>query len=492
MDSENVIPNDIEIGESFKCLIISGANTGGKTVLLKTIGLCSLMTLYGLHIPASVDSEIGVFTKIMADIGDDQNLSQSLSTFSGQLKAINTMFKDADKESIVIIDEIIVGTNPRQGAALAQSILEDLINKESIIIVTTHYTELKELASKDNRFQNASVSFNLESLKPDYKLHIGLPGLSYAIEIANTCKLPQSVLKRSRELLNSREITTEALIERMQLLEEERLKEQDQIHQLKDELEKEKNTIENEKQKIKRKIEEIKHKEGIEFLTQLKLFKKQVSERIHGLQNANLKEAGSLQDSILDIEDTISNTLEKGKQERFTDSYAKAEINTVHVGDWIFIPNFEKSGEIIAIDPDKEMVTILLGGSITIKHPVHELLIGKNFKTDKKKSKKSEKNQIKKVSENANSIIPTTIQTQYNTIDLRGKRVQEAIEELDKDLDTMSRKGIDSIVIIHGFGTGALKEAVRDHLKTSLYVRDFRKGEYGEGEDGVTIALLRD
>jgi DNA mismatch repair protein MutS2 len=175
MSPGTIVSNDAELGIGFNCLIISGANTGGKTVMLKTIGLCALFAMYGLHIPASPDSEIGIFSNIMADIGDDQNLSQSLSTFSGQLTIINNILKKADSRTLVIIDEIIVGTNPRQGAALSQAILEEMINTGSRIIVSTHYTELKQLPASDRRFQNASVTFNLDTLKPTYELRIGIP-----------------------------------------------------------------------------------------------------------------------------------------------------------------------------------------------------------------------------------------------------------------------------------------------------------------------------
>ncbi|PKL15093.1 MAG: hypothetical protein CVV49_21990 [Spirochaetae bacterium HGW-Spirochaetae-5] len=170
MSPDTIVSNDVELGTDYNALIISGANTGGKTVMLKTIGLCTLFAMYGLHIPASPDSIIGIFSNIMADIGDDQNLSQSLSTFSGQLTIINDILKQADERTLVIIDEIIVGTNPRQGAALSQSILEYMIDTGSRIVVTTHYTELKELAVNDSRFRNGSVTFNLETLKPTYEL----------------------------------------------------------------------------------------------------------------------------------------------------------------------------------------------------------------------------------------------------------------------------------------------------------------------------------
>lgn len=221
MSPGTIVSNDVELGTDYNALIISGANTGGKTVMLKTIGLCTLFAMYGLHIPASPDSVIGVFANIMADIGDDQNLSQSLSTFSGQLTVINEILQNADDRTLVIIDEIIVGTNPRQGAALSQSILEYMIDTGSRIVVTTHYTELKELAVNDSRFRNGSVTFNLETLKPTYELRTGIPGVSHAVEIARIYGVPEKILNRASELVDSRESSVDALLEKIQIYEDE-------------------------------------------------------------------------------------------------------------------------------------------------------------------------------------------------------------------------------------------------------------------------------
>lgn len=490
-DKESVVPNNIDLGTSFNCLVISGANTGGKTVLLKTIGLSALLTMYGLHIPASPDSVIGVFTDILADIGDDQNLSQSLSTFSGQLMVIKDMLDRAERNTLIIIDEIIVGTNPRQGAALAQSILEQLIKTESRIVVTTHYTELKELSSADNRFQNASVSFNMETLKPDYKLHTGFPGPSYAIEIARTCKFPESILNRSKDLLDQKEISIEALMERMQTLEEERSKEKEQLLETKGELESKKKSYKEKENKLKKRIEEIKHGQGIEFLELLNKYKESVSEKIHSLQTANLREAGKVQDSLLEIENEIRETMDQRNTERFIDSYNPVNPEEIAPGDLVFIPSIEKTGEITEINKNQKIATILLGGTITLKHPLDELMAPRGTKkSSSAKKKKSVRNKPEK--SDAVKIVPSTIQTQYNTINLLGLRVHEALASMTSGLDSMTKNGIFCAVIIHGHGTGALRDAVRESLKTSHYVYEFRPGEQGEGGDGVTIVLLRD
>jgi DNA mismatch repair protein MutS2 len=244
---------------------------------------------------------MGIFENILADIGDDQNLQQSLSTYSGQITIINSMLQKADDRTLILIDEIIVGTNPRQGAALAQAVLEDMVRTGGRIIVTTHYSELKELASSRNEFRNASVSFDLATLRPTYRLIMGLPGASYAIEIARNYGLPERVLARSRELIDSRDLSVEAILEETQRFREEMEDERTKLKEQRDDYSRKKQKLEEEESKLRALTREIKEGRGMDFLEELEAMKKQVASRIHELQTGGIKEAGDTQREIIEL-----------------------------------------------------------------------------------------------------------------------------------------------------------------------------------------------
>jgi DNA mismatch repair protein MutS2 len=487
MSPDTIVSNDVQLGIDFNCLIISGANTGGKTVMLKTIGLCALFAMYGLHIPASPDSEIGIFSNIMADIGDDQNLSQSLSTFSGQLTIINNILKRADSRTLVIIDEIIVGTNPRQGAALSQAILEEMINTGSRIIVSTHYTELKEFPANDSRFQNSSVTFNLDTLKPTYELRIGIPGISYAIEIARNYGIDENILERAKTLVDSRESSVESLIEKVQRYEEEIIEEREKVRILNLELSDEKEKIRKRQEELDKLTAETKKGRGIEFLNELARYREQIAERITRLQELEQKDAGKLHEEIAAIREEISSRLHDESRERYSDTMEQIVPETAKKGDRVFISAIETEGILEEIDSSGKTALVILGGTIKSRFPVKELFIISPAGSAPKK--KSFKRHV--IKDTPNHEIPSTIQTSYNTIDLRGMRVDEALAVMDRDLDSMDRKNIGIVIVIHGHGTGALKQAVRDALKMNIYVRDFRPGDSGEGGDGVTVVKMR-
>jgi DNA mismatch repair protein MutS2 len=483
------VPNDIEIGGDYRCLILSGANTGGKTVLLKTIGLCALMAAHGLHVPASPDSCIGAFSSVLADIGDDQSLAQSLSTFSGQLAVIRDMLLRADGSSLVIIDEIIVGTDPRQGAALARAVLEELIERQCCIVVTTHYNELKELASRDARFRNGSVSFNPETLTPDYLLHCGIPGISYALEIAKICGLPDSLIVRARTLLDENVMDAEALIERVQRLEESARMERESLAGARSEIDREKAELRKQREKMAERERELSIREGVSFLEELKGHRKTILDRIKSLEGADIRGAWSAYEALRGAEQAVGDAVRNKEDERSRERREQATLDSLSVGDRVFVPSLGKEGEVASIQKDDGTATVHLGGSFTSRHRVEELL--KQPGGPRKKSPGKKKPAPENAVQHGKSPAPLTIQTAYNTIDLRGMRVHDALEKMDAELDRMMRTGIESAVVIHGHGTGAMKEAVRQGLGSSVYAADWRPGEIGEGGDGVTIVLLR-
>lgn len=493
MHPDTTVPSDISLGSPHTCLVVSGANTGGKTVLLKTIGLCALLALHGLHLPASPDSAIGLFGGIMADIGDDQSIAQSLSTYSGQIVIIKEMMERADAGSLVLIDEIVVGTNPRQGAALAQAVIEQLADSGARMVVTTHYPELKELASYDDRFVNASVSFDLESLSPTYALRTGLPGSSYTLEIARTYGIPAPVLARAAGLLDERELNVEALLESTRARERELEEERAKLDTLRGEAARERARYLELQERETRLMEEIRKEKGIDFLEELKSYRTQIAEKIKELQGAGLREAGKAQQELSRIQDAVIRTMKGDGLKRYAREYASFDPREVKPGDRVFVIPLEKEGRIESIDPRDESAELILGSSLRTRFGFNELLRRRSLSVPsgaprRKESAPGAHYEIK----GDDSRIPLTVQTRYNTVDLRGKRVDEAIERMEADFDSMIRSGVHTVVVIHGHGTGALKEAVRSRFKSSSYVRDFRPGERGEGGDGVSIVFLRD
>ncbi len=491
---EKVVKNNIELGQDHSCLIITGANTGGKTVTLKTLGLCTLFAIYGLHIPAGADSEIGIFNEIMADMGDDQNLSESLSTFSGQITIINEMLARADERTLVIIDEIIVGTGPAQGTALAQAILENLVDRGCKIVVTTHYSELKELPALDSRFQNASVRFDLESLSPTYELVTGIPGISYAVEIARNCGTHANILDRASELIDSRESGVEALIEKVQKYEEEIKVERERVATLKEEISKEKERLAKRQRTLEEETARAKRHEGIASIDEIKSMREEIAERITSLQNLNQKELSELNIELMDRHDAIHRELEEESVKTAAPVMEEVNPETLRVGDMVYVKSLKAEGKVEEIDLRKRSVSLLLGGTMKLRQKMENLLINPARQRGGSEGK-SEVSHLaapkKEILREDSGAIPSTMQTWYNTIDLRGKRVEAALRELDSALDKMERGTVKYVVIIHGHGTGALRDSVRDFLKTSIYVKNFRNGEYGEGGDGVTIVAMR-
>ncbi|MBN2077727.1 MAG: Smr/MutS family protein [Spirochaetes bacterium] len=490
MSPGTTVANDISLG-AHRCMIISGANTGGKTVVLKTIGLCALFAMLGLHVTAGPDSRIGLFSRILADIGDDQSLSRSLSTFSGQIVAIDEMLAAADDTSLVIIDEIIVGTDPAQGAALARAILESLIETGGTIVVTTHYSMLKELPPADPRFINASVSFDMDTLRPTYRLITGLPGVSYALEIAEIYGLPTGMISRARSLLDEREIGIDALIEKVQRFEREMSEERARLDEHSQRLAGEKERIDGLMKTLERRTQEIREKEGIEFLEELKEYRRLVSERITDLQRMGQKDAARANAQLRVIEASIRSALEGGREKLYLHRYRPAEPESIRPGDRLFIMSLEKEGTVERVDPAKNEAVLLLGSSMRTTRGFDDLYRphGAPAAPVPRKVKKRTGIRTEAPAQNDGEI-PPALQTSFNTIDLRGKRVDEGIDAMERDFDRMIRGGIDTAVVIHGHGTGAMKSAVRSHLTRCRYAGAFRPGKEGEGGDGVTIVRL--
>jgi DNA mismatch repair protein MutS2 len=447
------------------------------------------MTLFGLHISADSSSTAGTFGNVLADIGDDQNISQSLSTFSGQIVELSKMLREADGKTLVLIDEIIAGTNPGQGAALARAFIEELADTGCRMAVTTHYSELKEIAAADSRFINGSVSFDLDTYRPTYRYIPGIPGMSYAVEIAGDYGLPERVIGRARELLDRREQSAEGILEDLQRVRQEQEEEKLKIREEKKRLEREREKLTQREARLKLRADELRLEKGVEFLDELGELRRKVSGRISELRQGGMKDAGEVQKEIIELQEEVSEKLEAISREKHMAAFSPLEKESAAAGMKVFVPALEKTGTIESVDASGETARVHLGGALKSRFPISELLVvppGEK-KTDQKiKPKRTAKKQ-----ETSGEKISPVIQTGYNTVDLRGKTVDEALPAMESGFDRMIREGIDTAIVIHGHGTGALREAVRNSLGNSLYAEDFRPGEYGEGSDGVTVVRLR-
>lgn len=472
--NENVIANNFEIGKDYKSIIITGSNTGGKTVTLKTIGLFILMAKAGMFLPCTY-AKLYPFRNVFADIGDSQSILQSLSTFSSHMTNIIEILKQSDEESFVVLDEICAGTDPVEGAVLAQGILEKLAAKNVMCVITTHYGELKALEYTNNFFKNASVEFNTETLKPTYKLLIGIPGLSNAISIAANLGLDKDIIDRSKNVLINQKDPTVAVVEKLQKTHMELSKNLEQAQEIKEnslELQKEYEENLNQVKKDKKKtIKNIKTKFDIEILEAkgeikkiLDELRKEKSEKIARRAYSRL---AKLEENFRDEVDKVS---DKNK-------YLEIDWDKVRIGDTLMLKNLHQKVTVVTL-PDKNKRVSVDFGAIKMTVKMNELAV-----------------LDEKYKEPAKIKIPGTSFNKFElkrhemsqTLDLRGYRVEEALDEVESYLDKASLVNLTPIYIIHGHGTGALKQAVRDFLKTSPYVAKYRPGEDSEGGDGVCV-----
>ena len=474
LNKDTVVPTDIYIGGDFNTLLITGPNTGGKTVALKTLGLFSLMGQAGLHIPAFDNSELTVFDNIFADIGDEQSIEQSLSTFSSHMTNIVSILKDVTPDSLVLMDELGAGTDPTEGAALAISIIQFLHDRKIKTAVTTHYSELKVYALKTAGVENASCEFDVVSLKPTYKLLIGVPGKSNAFSISKRLGLDDYIIEEAKKLLSSEEKKFEDVITDLEIsrktVEIESAKAEDyrkQAERLKSEIEKEREKMRQSKEKILNKAQE-------DAREMVRLAKTEadniVKEMNRLLKEGNKKEIDSKRTELKEKLESFSlKTSFTGKK-----TPQKAPKN-LKKGDSVFIHTLNQKA-IVTKEPDNNGDVFVKAGIMNIKVKLSELSLDedKEVKTVNNQSFKSGV----KVGKSLN-IRPE--------IDLRGVMVLEGLELVDKYLDDAYLSGIGQVTIIHGKGTGALRSAIHNHLKKHSHVKSYRLGNFGEGEHGVTI-----
>lgn len=472
--TENVVSNDFEIGKDYKSVIITGSNTGGKTVTLKTIGLFILMAKAGMFLPCTY-AKVYPFKNVFADIGDSQSILQSLSTFSSHMTNIIEILKQSDEDTFVLLDEICAGTDPVEGAVLAQGILEKLAQKQVTSVITTHYGELKALEYSNSFFKNASVEFNTETLKPTYKLLIGIPGLSNAISIASNLGLDNDIVEKAKTTLITQKDPTVTVVEKLQETHQELSKHLEKAQEIKEEsleIKKEYEENLNQVKKDKKKtIKNIKNKFDMEIL-EARGEIKQILEELR--KEKSEKIARRAYSRIAKIEDNFRNELEKISDKN---KYLEIDWDKVTIGDTVMIKELHQKVTILSL-PDKNKRLFVDMGAIKMNVKKCELAV--------LDEKYKEPNKIKVPGTSFNKFELKRYEMSQ-TLDLRGYRVEEALDEVEAYLDKASLANLTPVYIVHGHGTGALKQAVRDFLSTSPYVAKFRAGENSEGGDGVSI-----
>lgn len=486
IDPKTVVPVNISLGIDFDSLVITGANTGGKTVSIKTIGLLTLMAECGLMLPVTDNSRISVFDNVLADIGDEQSIEQSLSTFSAHMSTIVEILKTADDRSLVLIDELGAGTDPIEGAALAVAILENLRQKGAKIASTTHYSELKEYALKTNRVENGCCEFDVASLRPTYRLLIGMPGRSNALAIAGRLGIDESITDFAKALISEEDTRFEDAVDTLETarkaLEDDRQKlEEEKLHILRQKenaeknLEKAKAQSEKEIQRAKQEAERIvegARRAGNSLLMEIEQLKKEQA-REKNLQEIARK-AKAAMGRQLDKMDEIQNGLSE-------DDGDYTLPRPLKVGDRVFVKTLGGEAEVISVDEKKNTVQVQ-SGMIKMKAEISDIRLMGGQKPQKKQTggMRTVHTGSGKATASSNS-----------SIDIRGKTVEEAMLDLDTFIDNILRTGLNEITIIHGKGTGALRKGIHIYLRKHPNIRTFRLGVFGEGEDGVTIAELK-
>lgn len=481
LDKKTVVPIDIHLGKDFDLLIVTGPNTGGKTVSLKTVGLFTLMGQAGLHIPALDRSELGLFTKVYADIGDEQSIEQSLSTFSSHMVNIVTILKYADADSLCLFDELGAGTDPTEGAALAIAILNHLHDRGIRTMATTHYSELKLYALSTSFVENACCEFDVASLRPTYRLLIGIPGKSNAFAISQKLGLSKDIIEAAKEQISAEKESFEDVISN---LEHSRLaieKEQKEIEAYKQEIKKLKEQLASKKDRLDDSRDKILREANEKARAILQEAKDMADETIRSMTKAQMNTVGDLEKQRQKIRDQINQKNEKLALKAATQSPKRVLTEKdIRVGDSIKVLSSGFTGTVSSL-PDKKGNLFVQCGIIRSQVNIKDLQLIEETPTQKPTLQRTGAGGIKM--SKSLGISPE--------INLLGSTVDEALAQLDKYLDDAYLAHLSSVRIVHGKGTGALRTAVHQYLKRTSYVKSFRLGEHGEGDAGVTIAEFK-
>ncbi|MCD8231947.1 MAG: endonuclease MutS2 [Clostridiales bacterium] len=481
LDPHRVVPIDIRLGEDFSLLIVTGPNTGGKTVSLKTIGLLTLMGQAGLHIPAGDRSELAIFKQVYADIGDEQSIEQSLSTFSSHMTNIVSILKKANRGSLVLFDELCAGTDPDEGAALATSILEQLRRRGIRTMATTHYSELKLYALATDGVENACCEFDVDTLSPTYHLLIGIPGKSNAFAISQKLGLAPRLIDDARARISKENESFEDVIADLEQSRRTIQKEQSEITQLKTETEALKQQLEEKQQKLNDSRDKLIREANEEAAAILKEAKAVADETIRNFHKFGKTAVDA---SAMEKErEKVRKKMEKAQSKAAIPKKPQENRNIskkLHLGDTVKVLSMNLKGTVHTLPDAKGNLTVQMG-ILRYQVNIKDLVLLEEDSPLRSQSSKTGTGQLKM--SKSLSVSPE--------INLIGKTVDEAMHELDKYLDDAYLAHLPSVRIVHGKGTGALRKAVQEHLRRQKYIKEYHLGEFGEGDSGVTIATFR-
>ena len=483
LDPKKAVPNDLYLGDQFDTLVITGPNTGGKTVTLKTIGLLTLMAQCGLHIPADDDSTVVVFDHVLSDIGDEQSIAQSLSTFSSHMVNIVGILAECGPGSLILFDELGAGTDPVEGAALAAAIIESARERGALVCATTHYAELKVYAMTTKGVENASCEFNVETLAPTYKLLIGVPGKSNAFAISRRLGLPQAIIDKAAERINAENVRFEDVLTQLDRQRQQMEKEKDEARKLRREMEESAKTAREYRERLekeKAKAVEKAQAEARAIIQEARDTADQVFAELNEMRRRQEKEADWLEQNqrrsdlrrqLNEAEDAL------GSHEELP---PPPPTRPAKAGDTVELVKMGTRASVISVNKDGSLQ--LQAGILKITAKQEEVRVVEDAGGGGKK-------QAIQIAQRAEHQLRSLGASPE--VDLRGMMTDEAILVLDRFLDSAVMGRLDTVTVIHGKGTGAVRKAVREHLKRSKYVKSFRPGRFGEGEDGVTVVELR-
>lgn len=484
IEYKKAVPVDIRIGGDYRTLIITGPNTGGKTVSLKTAGLLVMMAQSGLHIPASHASTLPIFGEVFADIGDEQSIEQSLSTFSSHMKNIVSIIDKASYDSLVLVDELGAGTDPTEGAALAIAILERFYDSGALTMATTHYNELKKYALATSGVENAAMEFDVETLTPTYRLLIGVPGKSNAFEISKKLGLSESVIERASEHIKHGDMEFENVISSIEDDKRKAAADRLDAESMRAEIEERLKKLEEKEQAISEKRADIiaeAKREARELLRETKSAVKDVQKDLRRLQKSgahtNLN-TGALEKSrrkINEAEDLVSEKVVKQVNSE------PVSADTLKIGDRVKLLTIGQNGTILSLPDEKGNLMINIG-ALKVKARLQDLMLINEGKDRKPQAKSSSK---------YGSLLRSKSSSVSASINVMGKNLEDALADVEKYLDDVYMAGLDMVSIIHGRGGGILKDGIRQMLKRKKYVDSYGAASYNDGGEGVTIVRMK-
>ncbi len=482
IDPEKVVPSTLWLGEEFTTLVITGPNTGGKTVTLKTVGLLSLMAQAGLQIPAAYGSELAIFDEVFADIGDEQSIEQSLSTFSSHMTNIVEILQSVTPQSLALFDELGAGTDPTEGAALAMAILNHLLNMKVTTMATTHYSELKAFALGTPGVENASVEFNVETLRPTYRLSIGVPGKSNAFEISRKLGLPEFLIEDANSRLSKDAVRFEDVIANAeyhrQIAEKER--------ELAEEAHRETQRLRDEAEKLQKELAARRE-------TELRKAKDEARKVLQKAQReseqiiADLKKqrtAGVKEHELHNLRSQLQGAIDANTEKIAADESVGTVPTSLKAGDTVLLVNLNTKA-VVLTPPDSKGECTVQAGALKLKANLADMRTAKPDKPEKPRGRQPAKGN------GGGATINVGVRQVQTECDVRGMNLEEALDEVDAFLDSALLNKLGQVYIIHGKGTGILRNGIQQHLKRYGAVKSFRLGKYGEGEDGVTVVTLK-